>query len=149
VFDLCGTPTEAVWPGCSQLPYYNMVKKDANEALPNRLLQRFRDRSNDRAPKMNDKAVDLLSKLLTLDPKKRIDASTSLDHDWFWSDPMPSNPSDMPRYASSHEYMTKKRRQEQKAPVPEAKRPAHNDSRPAPNSGDRPRNNGVRNGGHH
>ena len=126
-----------------------MVKKDANEALPNRLLQRFRDRSNDRAPKMNDKAVDLLSKLLTLDPKKRIDASTSLDHDWFWSDPMPSNPSDMPRYASSHEYMTKKRRQEQKAPVPEAKRPAHNDSRPAPNSGDRPRNNGVRNGGHH
>jgi len=34
-------------------------------------------------------ACDLLDKLLTLDPLKRIDADTALNHDFFWSDPMP------------------------------------------------------------
>lgn len=34
-------------------------------------------------------ACDLLDKLLTLDPEKRLDADTALDHDFFWNDPMP------------------------------------------------------------
>ena len=36
-------------------------------------------------------ACDLLDKLLTLDPSKRIDADTALNHDFFWTDPMPSD----------------------------------------------------------
>lgn len=158
VFGLCGTPNETVWPGCSQLPYYNLVHKPESEALPNRLMQRFQDKRDDKVPKMNDHAVDLVSKMLTLDPCKRLKAGDALDHDWFWSDPMPCDPAMMPRYASSHEYLTKKRRQEAKAEAqPEAKRPHHdssyssNNARPASGGkgGDRRHNGDHRNGGHH
>jgi len=34
-------------------------------------------------------AVDLLDKLLTLNPAIRIDSDTALNHDFFWTDPMP------------------------------------------------------------
>lgn len=34
-------------------------------------------------------ALDLIDKLLTLNPAERIDADTALNHDFFWTDPMP------------------------------------------------------------
>ena len=36
-------------------------------------------------------AVDLLDRLLTLNPSARIDSDTALNHDFFWSDPMPQS----------------------------------------------------------
>ena len=33
--------------------------------------------------------LELLDRLLTLDPKKRIDSDEALDHDFFWTEPMP------------------------------------------------------------
>ena len=38
---------------------------------------------------------DLLDKLLTLDPSKRVDADAALNHDFFWTDPMPCDLSKM------------------------------------------------------
>lgn len=40
-------------------------------------------------------ACDLLDKLLVLDPSKRADADTALNHDFFWTDPMPCDLSKM------------------------------------------------------
>ena len=34
-------------------------------------------------------AVDLLDKLFKLNPTERLDADEALNHDFFWSDPMP------------------------------------------------------------
>ena len=36
-------------------------------------------------------ALDLIDKLLVLDPAQRIDSDDALNHDFFWSDPMPSD----------------------------------------------------------
>jgi serine/threonine-protein kinase BUR1 len=35
---------------------------------------------------------DLLDKLLTCNPSDRITASQALDHDYFWTDPLPADP---------------------------------------------------------
>lgn len=39
----------------------------------------------------NAYACDLIDKLLLLDPNTRIDADTALNHDFFWTDPMPTD----------------------------------------------------------
>jgi hypothetical protein len=61
--------------------------------------------------------------MLTLDPAKRITATQALDSDYFWTDPLPCEPSQyvtiiainsnmhrLPKHPTSHEYQTKKRR---------------------------------------
>lgn len=41
-------------------------------------------------PYVKDAAgCDLLDKLMILDPSKRFDADSALNHDFFWQDPMP------------------------------------------------------------
>eukprot|EP00657_Telonema_sp_P-1_P001983 TRINITY_DN1479_c0_g1_i1.p1 TRINITY_DN1479_c0_g1~~TRINITY_DN1479_c0_g1_i1.p1 ORF type:complete len:312 (+),score=22.29 TRINITY_DN1479_c0_g1_i1:50-985(+) len=106
VFSICGTPTEQRWPGVTSLPYYRQL--DAAVLFPDRLRQHLRCLSSD--------ASDLLSKLLTLAPPARLSAKDALDHDWFWNDPMPCDPRRLAdyNYVSSHEYVTKKRRNERR-----------------------------------
>jgi len=60
-------------------------------------------------------ALDLVDRLLTLDPHQRISAAEALDSDYFWNQPLPCPPSDLPRYPSSHEFQAKKRRSNQYA----------------------------------
>ncbi|KAG7273765.1 hypothetical protein CRUP_003265 [Coryphaenoides rupestris] len=57
-------------------------------------------------------ALDLIDKLLVLDPVQRIDSDDALNHDFFWSDPMPS---DLKNMLSTHntsmfEYLAPPRR---------------------------------------
>jgi serine/threonine-protein kinase BUR1 len=35
---------------------------------------------------------DLLDRLLTCNPRERITAAQALEHDYFWTDPMPADP---------------------------------------------------------
>ena len=44
-------------------------------------------------------ACDLIDKLLSLDPNKRLDADNALNHDFFWTDPMPCS---LDRMLSNH-----------------------------------------------
>eukprot|EP00656_Telonema_subtile_P055196 TRINITY_DN847_c0_g1_i10.p1 TRINITY_DN847_c0_g1~~TRINITY_DN847_c0_g1_i10.p1 ORF type:complete len:391 (-),score=85.38 TRINITY_DN847_c0_g1_i10:317-1489(-) len=106
VFSICGSPTEQRWPGVTSLPYYRQLNPEI--VYPDRLRRTLRSLKED--------SVDLLCKLLTLDPPKRISAQKALDHDWFWNDPMPCDPSRLAdhNYASSHEFVTKKRRNERR-----------------------------------
>lgn len=107
VFSICGAPTEVRWPGVSSLPYYRQLTPEVAQ-FPDRLRHHLRSLSDD--------ASSLLCQLLTLDPPKRMSAKDALDHDWFWKDPMPCDPTRLAdyNYASSHEFVTKKRRNERR-----------------------------------
>merc|ERR1719443_2019312 len=67
-------------------------------------------------------AKDLLRKLLTMDPDQRLTADDALDHEYFWSDPVPATPDQLPKYPPSHEFTAKKRRQ---AAQPQGQPPPH------------------------
>lgn len=57
-------------------------------------------------------ACDLLDKLLILDPGKRFDSDSALNHDFFWTDPMPCDLSKMlaQHTQSMFEYLATPRR---------------------------------------
>ncbi|XP_015518064.1 cyclin-dependent kinase 2 [Neodiprion pinetum] len=72
IFRTLGTPDETVWPGVSQLPDYKSM------------FPRWDARSfNEVVPSFDNDAEDLLSKLLTYDPSKRITARMALSHPYF------------------------------------------------------------------
>ena len=57
-------------------------------------------------------ALDLIDKLLSLDPKHRIDSDEALNHDFFWTEPLPA---DLTQMLSQHktsmfEYLAPPRR---------------------------------------
>ncbi|KAL9316068.1 hypothetical protein ACSQ67_017069 [Phaseolus vulgaris] len=112
IYELCGAPTEINWPGVSKIPYYN--KFMPTRPMKRRLREVFRH--------FDHHALELLEKMLTLDPSQRITAKDALDAEYFWTDPLPCDPKSLPKYESSHEFQTKKKRQQQRQNEEMAKR---------------------------
>ncbi|CAN0830500.1 Cyclin-dependent kinase C-2 [Linum grandiflorum] len=112
IFELCGAPDEVIWPGVSKIPWYNNFKP--SRPLKRRLREVFRH--------FDRHALELLEKMLTLDPAQRISAKDALDAEYFWTDPLPCDPKTLPQYESSHEFQTKKKRQQQRQQEENAKR---------------------------
>ncbi|CAJ1971202.1 unnamed protein product [Sphenostylis stenocarpa] len=112
IYELCGAPTEINWPGVSKIPYYN--KFMPTRPMKRRLREVFRH--------FDHHALELLEKMLTLDPAQRITAKDALDAEYFWTDPLPCDPKSLPKYESSHEFQTKKKRQKQRENEEMAKR---------------------------
>ncbi|CAL0315829.1 unnamed protein product [Lupinus luteus] len=65
----------------------------------------------------------------------RITAKDALDAEYFWSDPFPCDPKSLPKYESSHEFQTKKKRQQQRhtrlPPIQQSEQ--HAQMQPGPN----------------
>lgn len=72
IFRVLGTPTEAIWPGVSQLPDY----KPSFPQWPAVSLSKA-------VPYLDSDGIDLLSKMLVYDPGKRISAKRALEHPFF------------------------------------------------------------------
>jgi serine/threonine-protein kinase BUR1 len=77
-------------------------------------------------------AVSLLTELLKLDWRKRINAIDALKHPYFTTPPLPAKPGEIPTYQDSHELDRKKFR-DQRAPLPPA--PAMGLTDPTSNGG--------------
>lgn len=89
IWDLCGTPTADSWPTHEALPLWETMKPPRPHGR--RLQQRFARCCPDPL------ALDLLDKMLSLDPAQRITAEAALDHEYFWTDPLPpDDPSELP-----------------------------------------------------
>ncbi|KAL2946911.1 hypothetical protein AAZX31_20G042400 [Glycine max] len=112
IFELCGAPDEVNWPGVSKTPWYNQFKP--TRPMKRRLREVFRH--------FDRHALELLEKMLTLDLAQRITAKDALDAEYFWTDPLPCDPKSLPKYESSHEFQTKKKRQQQRQNEENAKR---------------------------
>ena len=54
-------------------------------------------------PRLSDAGLDLLNRLLTFDPEKRITARAALRHPYFSERPLPLLPQYMPSFPSAHD----------------------------------------------
>jgi len=84
IFLALGTPTEETWPGLTNLPDYIQFKANPGTAL------------GDIFTAAGDDLLDLLGKLVTLYPLKRINSSTALKHQYFKNKPAPSKGENLP-----------------------------------------------------
>lgn len=53
-------------------------------------------------PDLSESGLDLLNKLLTYDPAKRISADAALNHEWFREVPLPKSKEFMPTFPAQH-----------------------------------------------
>ncbi|CAG8561260.1 6641_t:CDS:2, partial [Dentiscutata heterogama] len=85
IFQALGTPTEEDWPGFTELS--KSVQFQKYNRTPLKTL--FTAAGND--------AIDLLEKMLTFDPNKRISAREALLHPYFRNKPRPTAPVRLPK----------------------------------------------------
>ncbi|KAK8970364.1 Cyclin-dependent kinase G-2 [Platanthera guangdongensis] len=99
IFRTLGTPNEKIWSGFAKLPgvKVNFVKQPYN-----RLREKFPPTSFFGRPTLSEAGFDLLNKLLTYDPEKRITVETALNHDWFREVPLPKEKDFMPTFPAQH-----------------------------------------------
>ncbi|XP_068668477.1 cell division control protein 2 homolog [Aristolochia californica] len=72
IFRVLGTPNEETWPGVSSLPDY----KSAFPRWPSKDLATL-------VPDLEPAGIDLLSKMLCMEPSRRITARSALEHEYF------------------------------------------------------------------
>lgn len=88
IFRIFGTPSEEMWPGVSQLSGWGGVEN--KRRYPAQDLKTVLDF-------LTPDALDLVTKLLCMDPKKRITSFEALQHPWFWTSPLPCTPDRLPK----------------------------------------------------
>ncbi|XP_066998284.2 cyclin-dependent kinase 12 isoform X2 [Anabrus simplex] len=101
---VCGTPTPAVWPTVIKLPLWHMLK--LKKVYNRRLLEDYESC-------MPGTALELLDKMLQLDPEKRITAEDALKSAWLKNvcpEKMPCP--ELPTWQDCHELWSKRRRRQ-------------------------------------
>lgn len=109
IFDLTGTPSEETMPGWTSLPGCEGI-------------QSFQHRNSTISHFFREQGslfISLISELLKLDWRKRINAIDALEHPYFKTSPLPAKPGDIPQFQESHE-LDRRRFREQKANLPPA-----------------------------
>ncbi|KAF2181740.1 Pkinase-domain-containing protein, partial [Zopfia rhizophila CBS 207.26] len=93
IFELVGSPNDENMPGWATLPGCEGVKNFPQRS--GNLSNVFRE--------LNPSGKSLLSELLKLDWRKRINAIDAIDHPYFKENPKPMREEDIPTFQDSHE----------------------------------------------
>lgn len=129
IFELCGIPTEENWPGFRKLPNAKALNFPRNRQTYNSLLSPLKivfieltlhsigSHLRTRFPLLTSSGVDLLSRLLTLDPSQRITAEEVLRHPYFKEDPKPKSAEMFPTFPSKAGQEKRRRHMSPSAPV--------------------------------
>ncbi|KAJ0981086.1 hypothetical protein J5N97_009341 [Dioscorea zingiberensis] len=82
IFALCGIPDVNNWPEVVDLPLYDNLRP--RWPLQRRISEVFRE--------SEPEAVNLLDRMLSLNPSQRISANDALEHNYFKTPPLPADP---------------------------------------------------------
>uniref|UniRef100_A0A4X2KN93 Cyclin-dependent kinase 20 n=1 Tax=Vombatus ursinus TaxID=29139 RepID=A0A4X2KN93_VOMUR len=86
VLQVLGTPSPLVWPEITELPDYNKISFKEQLPLP----------LDEVLPDASPQELQLLSSFLIYRPRRRIQADQALLHEYFFRDPLPAHPSELP-----------------------------------------------------
>lgn len=102
IFSVLGAPTAEQWPEYDSLPH---AKTFTWKGMKPKLRDLFRHDKpgkfiSDNSSTLSEAGFDLLSRLLAMDPARRLTAAEALRHPYFSEAPHPIPPSQMPSYPS-------------------------------------------------
>lgn len=147
IMEMCGTPREDDWPGCSDLKWF----KHFTEGEQGPYRRRLREHLQAKIPHLSEAGLDLVDRLLALNPSRRLTAAQALEHPFFRETPVACEKWALPQLASnSHELAVKTKLKAdmaagnkvrgykglQQEPEPEYKRPRYTEP-PLPGVGAR------------
>jgi len=90
IYDLCGVPDEKTWPEVSQMKNYKLF-------MPEKIPQNRLKTEIEQISKLDEYGVDLLLKMLELNPNKRISVEEALNHPYFLQEPSMCKEDDLPK----------------------------------------------------
>merc|ERR1711911_202265 len=109
IFKMCGTPNPSNWQSVTQIPTFNAVS---------RWKQHKRVVIDELRSVIEILPLDLLDKMLTLDPSIRISSTEAIQHEWISKlDAKCIEPFNLPEDANLNEMMCKKERKNQKIKI--------------------------------
>ncbi|KAI3773676.1 hypothetical protein L1987_48206 [Smallanthus sonchifolius] len=94
IFKLCGSPSEEYWK-ISKLPHATSFRPQ--HPYKRRITETFQQY-------LPPSALDLLDTLLAIEPDARGTATSALSSEFFTTEPLPCDPSDLPVYPPSKEF---------------------------------------------
>ncbi|VDM68679.1 unnamed protein product, partial [Strongylus vulgaris] len=110
---VCGTPSPANWPDVEKMPLYSTLRSKR---------QYVRCLREEFSQIMPSGAIDLMDKMLLLDPKRRISAKDAISHYWIKNfDYATVPPLRLPQHQDCHELWSKRQRKERRSINPNPK----------------------------